>query len=281
MNRDLDEPMTERVDLAASGDAPPQSNDTPVVPAPRTGVPLPLIAHMVARLVGGQETATSDIPALVETVNAALARILHPAAAPASAKMPEEIAVRRERQQPARRREAGRKPGRPRKVEAPLPVEAPAPPPAPRLVRRAEAVASPAAADPAALTPPPATGLVRGVVRWFDPARQTGGLRLTGVPEDVTVEPAVFVAAGVTRLFKGQEIEAQLERGERRVRVTALRVPGGPAAAPTVSGPIAAMGGRRPRVVMVEKKRDALKRVAARTEAEQLLGPTGTPKPSR
>jgi hypothetical protein len=65
------------------------------------------------------------------------------------------------------------------------------------------------------------------------------------------------------------------------VRVTALRVPGGPAAVPTVSGPIAAMGGRRPRVVLVEKKRDSMKRVAARTEAEHLLGPAGTPKPPR
>jgi len=277
--------MTERGDLATPAAAPPPSNDSPVVPAPRTSVPLPLIAHMVARLVGGQHIATSDIPALVETVNAALARILHPAhpaAKPPPAEVPEEVPVRRERQQPPRPRpENGRKPGRPRKVEAAPPVEAPAPPPAPRLVRRAEAVASPPAADPAALTPPPATSMVRGVVRWFDPARQTGGLRLTGVPEDVPVEPAVFIAAGVTRLFKGQEIEAQLDRGERRVRVTALRVPGGPAAAPTVSGPIAAMGGRRPRVVLVEKKRDAMKRVAARTEAEHLLGPAGTPKPPR
>ena len=274
--------MPERGGLATPAPAPPQSNDSPVIPTPRNGVPLPLIAHMVARLVGGQETAASDIPALVETVNAALARILHPTVELPSAQVREEVVVRREPPQPPRqRREAGRKPGRPRKVEAPLPVEAPAPPPAPRLVRRAEAVASPPAADPAALTPPPATSMVRGVVRWFDPARQTGGLRLTGVPEDVAVEPAVFIAAGVTRLFKGQEIEAQLDRAERRVRVTALRVPGGPAAAPTVSGPIAAMGGRRPRVVLVEKKRDALKRVAARTEAENLLGPTGTPKPSR
>ena len=275
--------MTERGDLATPAAAPPQSNDIPVPSAPNAGVPLPLIAHMVARLVGGQKTAASDIPTLVETVNAALAQILYPTAKLPAAEAVEEVTVRRERQQPKRREgEERRRPGRPRKVEAAPPVEAPAPPPAPRLVRRAEAVVSAPAADPTALTPSPsATSMVRGVVRWFDPARQTGGLRLTGVPEDVAVEPAVFIAAGVTRLFKGQEIEAQLDRAERRVRVTALRVPGGPAAAPTVSGPIAAMGGRRPRVVLVEKKRDALKRVAARTEAEQLLGATGTPKPSR
>ncbi|HKX07151.1 MAG TPA: hypothetical protein VJN67_03125, partial [Stellaceae bacterium] len=153
-------------------------------------------------------------------------------------------------------------------------------PPAPRLVRRAEAAVAPPTAEPTPLAPP-ANGMVKGVVRWFDPARQTGGLRLTGVPEDVAVEPAVFIAAGVTRLFKGQEIEAQIDRGEGRVRVTALRIPGGPVAAPTASGPIAAMGGRKPRMVIVEKKRDALKRVAARTEAEHLLGPAGALKPQR
>jgi len=277
MIRHLDEPMTARDDLPAPAAAPPQSHDAPIIPAPRSGVPLPLVAHMVARLVGGQETAASDIPALVETVNAALAEILYPRIkiAPAA----DEFPARGQRlPRPPRDREGARKPGRPRKVEAPPPVEPPTPPPAPRLVRRAEAVVSAPAAEPMHLAPP-AAGMVKGVVRWFDPARQTGGLRLTSVPEDVAVEPAVFIAAGLTRLFKGQEIEAQIERVEGRVRVSALRVPGGSATTPTVSGPIAAMGGRRPRVVMVEKKRDALKRVAARTEAEHLLGPTGVPKP--
>jgi cold shock CspA family protein len=279
MSRHLDEPMTERDDIAAPAPA-SQSNDDPVIPAPRAGVPLPMVAHMVARLVGGQETAASDIPGLVESVNAALTQILYPTAPPPAARI-EAAPIRHERRQPARSdRETSRKPGRPRKVVDPIHVEAPAPPPAPRLVRRADAVVSAPASEPIGLAPPVAS-MVRGVVRWFDPARQTGGLRLTGVPEDVAVEPAVFIAAGVTRLFKGQEIEAQLDRGEGRVRVTALRVPGGPAAVPTVSGPIAAMGGRRPRVVLVEKKRDSMKRVAARTEAEHLLGPAGTPKPSR
>jgi len=273
--------MTERDDLAASAVAPP-SQDSPGSPAARAGVPLPLVARMVARLVGGQETAASEIPALVETVSAALAQILNPAPRfPAVEAGEEEAPIPRARQRrPRREGEAARKPGRPRKVEVPEPIEAPPPPPAPRLVRRAEAVVGTPAAEPPPLAPP-ATNLVRGVVRWFDPARQTGGLRLTGVPDDVAVEPAVFIAAGVTRLFKGQEIEAQIDRGEGRVRVTTLRVPGGPVAAPTASGPIAAMGGRRPRVVIVEKKRDSMKRVAARTEAEHLLGPAGAPKPPR
>ncbi|HLJ21357.1 MAG TPA: hypothetical protein VKU84_14220 [Stellaceae bacterium] len=247
--------------------------------ASRAAVPLPLVAHMVARLVGGQETAASDIPALVETVNAALAEILFPAPRPSRGEVAEEAAVPSARRR--QRRAQGDSPREPvRKIEVPEPSEAPAAPPAPRLVRRAEAVAAAPATEPSSLSPPTAS-MVRGVVRWFDPARQTGGLRLTGVPEDVGVEPAVFIAAGVTRLFKGQEIEAQLDRAEGRVRVTALRVPGGPVAAPMASGPIAAMGGRRPRMVIVEKKRDGLKRVAARTEAEHLLGPAGGTKPAR
>ena len=113
--------------------------------------------------------------------------------------------------------------------------------------------------------------LLRGVVRWFDPARKSGGVRLTGLPEDVAVEPDVFAAANITRLFKGQEIEAEVRRSDGRVQVTSLRIPGG-SAATSLSGPIAATGGRRPRIVIVEKKLDALKRVAARSEAEHVLG---------
>jgi hypothetical protein len=267
--------MTERDDLAAPAVVPPATPDAPITPAPRAGVPLPLVARMVARLVGGQETAASDIPALVATVSAALEQILYPARPAAVAAADEAAPVRAARQRRPRRQGG---PGRPPKVETPEPIEAPAPPPMQRLVRRAEAVLGAPAIEPAALAPP-AAGMVKGVVRWFDPARQTGGLRLTGLPEDVAVEPAVFIAAGVTRLFKGQEIEAQVERREGRVRVTALRVPGGPTTAPTASGAIAAMGGRKPRMVIVEKKRDAMKRVGARTEAEHLLGPAGAKPP--
>ena len=274
--------MTERDDLAAPAAVPSATPDAPATPPPRAGVPLPLVARMVARLVGGQETAASDVPGLVETVSAALEQILYPTAPAPAVDIDDEPPVREARPRRApRQAEGARKPGRPRKAEVVEPIEAtPTPPPAPRLVRRAEAAAAPPAAESTPLAPP-ANGMVKGVVRWFDPARQTGGLRLTGVPEDVAVEPAVFVAAGVTRLFKGQEIEAQIDRGEGRVRVTALRVPGGPVTVPTTSGPIAAMGGRKPRMVIVEQKRDALKRVAARTEAEHLLGPAGAPKPQR
>jgi len=281
MNRHFEESVPEGPD-AALPDAEllaPAAPEPP--PAPDAGVPLALIAHMVARLVSSQAIAGSEIPALVRTVRDAVAQILDPM--PVAPTVDESDAAsphpaRRHRR--ARRAPTGRKPGRPRKVVVPEPEAVPVPPPAPRLVRRAEAVVSAPVPEFAALAPHP-SGTLRGVVRWFDPARQSGGLRLTGIPEDVPVEPAVFAAAGVTRLFKGQEVEAQVSRAEGRVRVTALRIPGGPAATPSVSGPIAAMGGRRPRVVIVEKKRDGLKRVAARTEAEHLLGAPGEPKPPR
>jgi cold shock CspA family protein len=240
------------------------------------------VASVVARILGGQTLPASDVPALIDTVRSAVARILNPPPpAPEIAAPKEAQPARRGRPRGRPRGSTGRKRGRPRKIAPPEPIEAPAPPAAPRLVRRAEAVAAPPASNEPALLEAPPSATVRGVVRWFDPARQTGGLRLTGVPEDVAVEPAVFAAAGVTRLFKGQEVEAELSRTDGRVRVTALRIPGGAGGTASASGPIAAMGGRRPRVVIVEKKLDALKRVAARTEAEHLLGSNGQTKPQR
>lgn len=278
MNRYFDDAMTDPADLSTSGADLTVTSPAAMPAGPKAARTLPMVAHMVARILGAQATYASDVPALVQTVSAAVAQILNPAPllppAEASDAPPIPFARRKPR---AQRATSGRKPGRPRKTPIAEPIVAAAPPPTPRLVRRAEAIVSAPAPKSAAMAPQPASTL-RGVVRWFDPGRQTGGLRLTGVPEDVAIEPATFAAAGVTRLFKGQEIEAQVSREEGRVRVTALRIPGGTAAITTVSGPIAATGGRRPRVVIVEKKRDGLKRVAARTEAEQLLGSSADPK---
>jgi len=273
--------MTDVTETSAALTESAQDSDIAPVRPEGEEPPVALVATMVARILGGRVLPASEVPALIETVRSTVARILNPPPAVPeiveAETAPQAPRVRRGRGRP--RGSTGRKPGRPRKPALPGPVEAPAPPPAPRLVRRAEAVSLPPAAAEPALLDAPTSAAVRGVVRWFDPARQTGGLRLTGVPEDVPVEPAVFAAAGVTRLFKGQEVEAELSRTDGRVRVTALRIPGGPARAQSVSGPIAALSGRRPRVVIVEKKRDALKRVAARSEAEHLLGTNGQTKP--
>lgn len=265
--------MTELTDSAPEADFFALSPSAPFAVSESSEIPLPLVARLVAKLVAGRPTDASEIPALVATVGAAMARILNPPPIP--------VAIEHVVATPAPRprRQTGRKPGRPRKEVVPEIPEAPAPPPAPRLVRRAEAITT-APVPEILVMEVPSDGTVRGVVRWFDPARQTGGLRLTGVPEDVPLDPQIFAATGVTRLFKGQEIEATLSRTDGRVRVTRLRIPGGPAA-PTVSGPIAASNGRRPRMVMVEKKRDSMRRVAARSEAEHLLGAPGVTKPSR
>lgn len=273
--------MTDVVKTSAAPSESAQGSDIDAVRLAGEEPPIALVVSMVARILSAQELPASDVPALIDTVRSTVARILNPPPAiipgiGEAETAPQAPRARRGRGRP--RGSTGRKPGRPRKAALPLPVEPPAPPPVPRLVRRAEAVTAPSAATEPQLLEAPPSAAVRGVVRWFDPARQTGGLRLTGVPEDVPVEPAVFAAAGVTRLFKGQEVEAELDRTNGRVRVTALRIPGGPARAPSASGPIAALGGRRPRVVIVEKKRDALKRVAARNEAEHLLGANGQTK---
>jgi len=233
-------------------------------------IPVASVAHMVARIVAAQAVPASEIPALVATITNAFAGILYPAARAPAASSERALPAPRERRPP---RVFGRKPGRPRKIETPPAVEVPPQPPAPRLVRRAEAVPAAPPAEPAVLEAPPSAG-VRGVVRWFDPNRRTGELRLAGISGDLTVEPAVFAAAGITRLFKGQEIEAEVAREMGRVRVTALRVLGQAAAAPSTTGPIAALGGKRPRVVIVEKRRDALKRIGARSAAEHVLGST-------
>jgi hypothetical protein len=234
---------------------------------------LPLAVELVARLSAAHTIGAQELPALIENVVTLVRGILNPAPSPGPAVKVIPAPAKRRRGRPpgsgTKRAEPRRKRGRPRK--APLyeaPSAAPVVPVVPRLIRRSEAV-SPSPSAPALELPP--SSVLRGVVRWFDPARRTGGVRLTGLPEDVAVEPEVFAAANITRLFKGQEIEAEIRRREGRVQVAALRVPGG-GAATSSSGPIASTGGRRPRIVIVEKKLDALKRVAARSEAEHVLG---------
>src|SRR5579863_7218537 len=230
---------------------------------------LPLAAELVARLSATHRIGAAELPDLVESIIAMVRTILNPVptAAP-TVTLPSEPAApkkRRGRPRGTKRAGPGRKRGRPRKVAVHAETAAPPSAPAmPRLVRRSQAVI-PAPSTPAGLEPRP-TSLLRGVVRWFDPARRSGGVRLTGLPEDVAVEPEIFAAANITRLFKGQEIEAEIRRNDGRVQVTSLRIPGGTTET-SLSGPIAATGGRRPRIVIVEKKLDALKRVAARSEA--------------
>jgi len=264
---------SERSDVSDVASSPPLPTESPRRPDPPHEA-LPLAAELIARLTAAQTIGALELPTLVESVVSLVRGILKPGAF-----VPPPLVVpvqpkRRGRPPGAKRTEPAKKRGRPRKTMAYIePVAAPAEPMipvVPRLIRRSEAV-SPAPSIPAVAIEPPVSGVLRGVVRWFDPARRIGGVRLTGVPGDVAIESEIFAAANITRLFKGQEIEAGVRRGHGRVQITSLRVPGG-GAATSSSGPIASMGGRRPRIVIVEKKLDALKRVAARSEAEHVLG---------
>src|SRR5262249_37879389 len=129
---------------------------------------------------------------------------------------------------------------------------------------------------PAALPPAPAPaaaphGTVRGVVKWFDPRAGKGALRLPGFSGDVLFEARLLADSGIARLFKGQEVEATIDGGNGRPpQVQRSTLPGGVTTAPVGAGVVHS---RRAKPVLVELKREALRRAAARAEAEHLLGP--------
>lgn len=137
----------------------------------------------------------------------------------------------------------------------------------PTLLRRAEVIhVAPVAPPPAPLVP--TNGMVRGVVQWFDTRTARGTLRLQGVSSDLPIDGDILTAAGLTRLFKGQEIEATLGDGDETPKIATLRLlnlsPNSPAMGGTVRD-------RHAKQVVVELKREALSRAAARAEAELLL----------
>jgi len=135
------------------------------------------------------------------------------------------------------------------------------------LLRRAEVIqVAPAAPPPAPLVP--TSGLVRGVVQWFDTRTTRGTLRLQGVSSDLPIDGDVLSASGLTRLFKGQEIEATLEGGEDTPKIAGLRLLNLSPNSPVMGGMVR---DRHAKQVVVELKREALSRAAARAEAELLL----------
>ena len=225
------------------------------------------VAQVVARLLAKRATPQDEVPGLVHNVHVALARLEEPEQAEMPAAASEAQAA------PAPRR--SRQPRPPRLVEPqPAPEEtvvvAVA---APRLLRRADVVAgNPPPAEPAAPVAVPG-GILRGIVKWFDLRSRRGALRLPGCSGDVPVEPALLDQMAIPRLYKGQEVEATLGAGETP-RVVRLALPGG---AWQVSSTGGVVRGRQAKPVVVELKREALRRVAARAEAELLLGP-GRPR---
>jgi cold shock CspA family protein len=220
-------------------------------------------ARLAAKLLAHRQTSQEEVGDLIRTVHGAVRRLVE-APEPVAAVMPRQTAAPLAPPAPRRAR-------RPREATAPgpAPEEAQAPPPpAPKLVRRADvAVVAPVVAT----TPTPVHGMVRGVVRWFDPKSGKGALRLPGLG-DVGFEARLLADSGITRLFKGQEIEATLADGGGLPQLQRLALPGAGASAPR-GGMVKS---RHAKPIVVELKREALRRAAARAEAEHVLGSTRT-----
>jgi cold shock CspA family protein len=221
-------------------------------------------AHLIAKLLAHRPTSPEEVVGVIRGVHTALSRLgeRDAVATPSVAKSdrPQATAApRRKRRQPEEMAPS----------EDVVPATAP---PTPKLVRRAEMMAAPPAV---AATPPivPAPhGAVRGVVKWFDPRAGKGALRLPGFSGDVLFEARILADSGIARLFKGQEVEATISGANGRPpQVQRITLPGSAAATPVGAGVVHS---RRAKPVLVELKREALRRAAARAEAEHLLGPT-------
>jgi hypothetical protein len=230
-------------------------------------------ARVIAKLLASRQTPINEIPDLIENVERALADLdgatgerktpaprktaPHPAtpsmeikATPRTKRAPLQRAPREQRVAPA---------AEPETVEA-RPAQ-------PTLLRRAEVIhVAPVTPVPTLLVP--ATGSVHGVVQWFDTRTNRGTLRLQGLSSDVPIEGDILAASGITRLFKGQEIEATLEGGDETPKIATLRLHNLSPNSPVMGGMVR---DRHAKQVVVELKREALSRAAARAEAELLL----------
>lgn len=227
-------------------------------------------ARLAAKLLAHRQTSQEEVGDLIRNVHGALTRLGEAVEAEAKADAAEAQAAEAAEAPPA--------PPRPRRPRA-APSEPPAqaaeeslpPPPAPKLIRRAEIAPAPSAHPVSPiLTPPP--GNLRGVVRWFDPKSGKGALRLPGLG-DVGFDARLLAESGITRLFKGQEVEATLAEANGAPQVQRLALPGTVTALPLGGGVVK---GRHAKPVVVELKREALRRVAARAEAEHVLGSSST-----
>lgn len=222
--------------------------------------------HVIASILANRSTRQDEIPDLIENVFAALNRIAQPVA-----EMPAPVPAQKAAAKPARATPK-RGPGRPRRQHRELTAfraidDTPSSPrPAPTLLRRAEVIVPQPTIGSSFESP---RGAVRGVVKWFDARSRRGALRLPGCSNDIPVESAMLAEAGIARLYKGQEVEAIIEGTGDTASLTRLSLPGGSATL-TSAGMVR---GRRAKPVVVELKRQGLRRVAAREEAEQLLRP--------
>lgn len=225
-------------------------------------------ARLAARLLAHRQTSQEEIGDLIRTVHEAVARLNQ--APGALVEEPVEQEATETPEEPIRRKRRAR-----RDTAAAEPAAAEEAPvtalPAQKLVRRAE-MAPAASAAPSMMVPPPHHGALRGVVRWFDPKSGKGALCLPGLG-DVGFEARLLTESGITRLFKGQEVEATLAEGSAAPQLLRVSVPG-TVSAHSLGGGV--VKGRHARPVVVELKREALRRAAARAEAEHVLGSSRT-----
>jgi hypothetical protein len=245
------------------------------------------IAHFIATIVAARQTPVGEIQQVIASLSETIERLRNgtPAAATAETLSPRRALIAATTgaatagavQVPPRR---GR--GRPRKTEPRVEerVRRPEPvmvaPVAPRLMRRADvAPAEPAGISAPILQAPVSQNTVlRGVVRWFDLKTRQGTLRLPGFSEDIAIEAGALESAGISRLYKGQEVEATVAGENGNARLLSLALPGRlaePAKSLFATGPVR----RHAKPVVVEMKRDAMRRAAARVEAELVLGSNG------
>ncbi len=220
-------------------------------------------ARMIAKLLANRATKREEIPDLIDQVHRTLSNIGRPRGRPESSK--DEAAIKIAPVASPKRR--GRKPreAAPPVATAPAVEAVPVISPAPTLLRRAEIKETVEAAPAPA---PSFDGVARGVVRWFDPQTRRGGLRLQGVGGDVAVEPQLLAQCNITRLFKGQEVEARLAGTPEAPQLLELKLRAAGVDAHVSSGLVRA---RQQKPVVVQLKREALKRHAARDAAELLL----------
>jgi cold shock CspA family protein len=242
-------------------------------------------ARVVAKLLAKRHTSINEIPDIIENVERAL-KSLDSNAGGSIKKQPEAVAVKSAPAPRAKRAVSARKPAEAHDVapvgetptienpsiEKPVIDKAAAEtqeikPAQPTLLRRAEVIHVAPVAPPAP-PPTPTNGMVRGVVQWFDTRSTRGTLRLQGLSNDVPIDGDILTAAGLTRLFKGQEIEATLEGNDETPKITGLRLLNLSPASPVMGGMVR---DRHAKQVVVELKREALSRAAARAEAEALM----------
>lgn len=222
-------------------------------------------ARMIAKLLAERQTAHQEIPQLIDVVHRTLAGLngTRPVEGPvqqngrAAPDKADAISVA-----PKRR---GRKPRAKAEPIASTPAETKA---TPTLLRRAEVKDKEPVLVAPLMPPPSRERLTRGVVRWFDPQTRRGALRLQGVSGDLPFEPPLLERSNITRLFKGQEVEAELGGTADAPQLVGFRLL---AAGPATHVNPGLVHARQQKPVMVELKREALKRSAARDAAEALL----------